>query len=154
MHFCCLFLHHEGVLGIGFPVIYLYRAFCNECKSCLYLQSWITVMPYCGLPAHTIKKLQHVLNAEARLVTFTRRYDHITPVLFNLHWLPVNQHIIFKILCITYKALNNLAPLYICDLLTSYTPSRQLCSSSKTLFYMGATVLKYKLVMNCYDSVL
>ena len=102
-------------------------------------------MPYCGLPAHTIKKLQHVQNAEARLVTFTRRYDHITPVLFNLHLLPVNQHIIFKILCITYKALNNLASLYIGDLLTSYTPSRQLRSSSKTLFYMGATVLDSRL---------
>ena len=97
---------------------------------------------YYGLPAYTIKKLQHVQNAAARLVTLTTKHDHITPVLFNLHWLPVNQRIIFKILLITYKVLNNLAPSYICDLLTSYTPSRQLRSSSKHLLVSPSYNLK------------
>lgn len=94
------------------------------------------------LPAYTIKKLQHVQNAAALLVTLTKKHDHITPVLFNLHWLLVNQRIIFKILLITYKALNNLAPSYICDLLTSYTPSRQLRSSSKHLLVSPSYNLK------------
>ena len=80
-----------------------------------------------------IKKLQHVQNAAARLITLSRKHEHITPILLNLHWLPVNYRIIFKILLITYKALNDLAPTYVRDLLTPYTPPRQLRSSSKDL---------------------
>ena len=73
---------------------------------------------------------------------YNQTKSNITPVLFNLHWLPVNQRIIFKILLITYKALNNLAPSYICDLLTSYTPSRQLRSSFKHLLVSPSYNLK------------
>ena len=71
--------------------------------------------------------------AAARLITLSRKHEHITPILLNLHWLPVNYRIIFKILLITYKALNDLAPTYVRDLLTPYTPPRQLRSSSKDL---------------------
>ena len=94
----------------------------DNCNSLLY-----------GLPNCLLKKLQHVQNAAARLITLSRKHEHITPILFNLHWLPVNYRIIFKILLITYKALNDLAPSYVRDLLTPYTPSRQLRSSSKDL---------------------
>lgn len=94
----------------------------DNCNSLLY-----------GLPNCLLKKLQHVQNAAARLITLSRKHEHITPILFNLHWLPVNYRIIFKILLITYKALNDLAPSYVRDLLTPYTPSRQLRSSSKEL---------------------
>ena len=94
----------------------------DHCNSLLY-----------GLPNCLIKKLQHVQNAAARLITLSRKHEHITPILLNLHWLPVNYRIIFKILLITYKALNDLAPTYVRDLLTPYTPPRQLRSSSKDL---------------------
>ena len=93
----------------------------DHCNSLLY-----------GLPNCLIKKLQHVQNAAARLITLSRKHEHITPILLNLHWLPVNYRIIFKILLITYKALNDLAPTYVRDLLTPYTPPRQLRSSSTT----------------------
>ena len=46
------------------------------------------------------------------------KFDHITPTLMKLHWLPVKHHVLFKILLIVYKALHGLAPKYICDLLT------------------------------------
>ncbi|KAF7662572.1 hypothetical protein LDENG_00232880, partial [Lucifuga dentata] len=42
-----------------------------------------------GLPNYAIRSLQLVQNAAARLLTKTRKYDHITPVLASLHWLPV-----------------------------------------------------------------
>ena len=62
-------------------------------------------------------KLQYVQNSAARLITRLFKYDHITPTLFNLHWLPVYLRIQFKINLITYKALNKMAPIYITDML-------------------------------------
>ena len=52
-----------------------------------------------GLPNTELIKLQRVQNAAARLVTSTRKYDHITPILRELHWLPVKFRIHFKLLC-------------------------------------------------------
>ena len=66
-----------------------------------------------GLPQCLIDKLQRVHSAAGRVVFRTRKYDRITPVLMDLHWLPVKRRISFKILLLTYKALNALAPQYI-----------------------------------------
>ncbi len=54
--------------------------------------------------------LQIVQNAVARVLTRLRRYDQITLILQSLHWLPIKFHISYKILLLTYKALNGLAP--------------------------------------------
>ncbi len=59
-----------------------------------------------GCSARLINKLQVVQNAAARVLTRTRKYDHISPVLSTLHWLPIKHCIDLKILLITYKALN------------------------------------------------
>ena len=77
----------------------------DYCNSILY-----------GTTNKVLNKLQYVQNSAARLLTSTRSSDHITPVLHDLHWLPVTQRIHFKILLTTYKALNNLAPPYLSDL--------------------------------------
>ena len=69
----------------------------------------------------------------AHLVTLTRRQEHITPILRSLHWLPVHYRIVFKILLLTYKALNGLAPDYIRDLLRYSDSRRTLRSSSNRL---------------------
>ena len=69
------------------------------------------------LPQYLLDKVQRVQNAVACLVSCTRKYDRITPVLKELHWLLVKQRIIFKILLFTYKALKALAPQYISDFL-------------------------------------
>ena len=57
---------------------------------------------YHGLPDFLIKKLQYVQNSAARLLTGSCKYDHVTPILRELHWLPVQHRIIFKILTLTY----------------------------------------------------
>jgi hypothetical protein len=86
-----------------------------------------------GTPKCQLIKLQRIQNAAARLVTKTKLREHITPVLINLHWLPIKQRIDYKILLFTYKALNGLAPQYICDMLTLLQNSRCLRSSNKLL---------------------
>ena len=72
----------------------------------------------------SIRQLQLIQNAAARVLTRTEKVDHITPVLRSLHWLPVSQRIEFKILLSVYKVLNGFGPKYISDLLPSYRPSR------------------------------
>ncbi len=76
-----------------------------------------------GCSARLINKLQQVQNAAARVLTRTRQYDHISQVLSTLHWLPIKHCIDSKILLITYKALNGLAPQYLSELLSLYSPS-------------------------------
>ncbi len=81
---------------------------------------------FAGLPAHSISQLQYIQNSAARILTHTKQSAHITPVLFNLHWLPVSSRIIYKILLLTFKSLNGLAPCYLSVLLSPYIPSRSL----------------------------
>ena len=81
-------------------------------------------------------------NAAALLVSRTHEYDRITPVLKELHWLPVKQCIIFKILLLNYEALNALASQYISDLLVQYKPPKALRSSDKKLLQFSNFELK------------
>ena len=66
----------------------------------------------------------------------------ITPLLKELHGLPVEQRIIFKILMVTFKALNNLCPSYIRDFLETYKPTRILRSLSRNLLVIPRSKLK------------
>ena len=56
-------------------------------------------------------------NAAAKVITGNKKYDHVTPILYDPHWLPIEQRIVFKLLLTCYKALNDVGPLYIKDLL-------------------------------------
>ena len=80
-----------------------------------------------------LQKLQRVLNCAARLVCQSRKFDRTTPIMIELHWLPIEKRVHFKIVLITFKALNQLAPMYISNILSRYCPSRVLRSSKKLL---------------------
>ena len=95
-----------------------------------------------GLNQNQIQKLQYVQNSAARLLTGTRKQEHITPILKKLHWLPVTARIRFKILLMTFKCLNLLAPRYLTDLLTAYKPPRSLRLSTKQLLVQPRYNLK------------
>lgn len=92
----------------------------DSCNSLLY-----------GLPLKEINKIQRIQNMAARLISLTRKRDHITPILRDqLHWLPVEQRIKFKILLLTYKAFHGIAPSYLTELIVPYVPPRSLRAGS------------------------
>ena len=105
-----------------------------------------------GCSNKSIKTLQLIQNAAARVLTGTRKRDHISPILASLHWLPVKYRIEFKILLLTYKALNGQAPSYLKELIVSYHPNRALRSQNAGLLEvprvsksrMGARAFRYQ----------
>jgi hypothetical protein len=87
-----------------------------------------------GLPITALNKLQFVMNAAARLVCARRKFDHVTPILRDLHWLRIQQRTQFKVAVLTFRCLHGLAPPYLAEGLqrVSDLPSRRrLRSSSK-----------------------
>ncbi|CAJ0923594.1 unnamed protein product [Ranitomeya imitator] len=89
----------------------------------------------CGLPSNTLAPLQSILNSAARLIHLSPRYSPASPLCQSLHWLPITQRLQYKSLTMTYKAIHNLSPPYICDLVSRYFPARNLRSSQDLLLY-------------------
>ena len=77
-----------------------------------------------GLPACARNKLQLVQNAAAKIVKGLKKYDHVSPALRDLHWLPVKRRIEFKVLLLCYKALNDGGPAYLKDMLHISEPQK------------------------------
>ena len=86
-----------------------------------------------GLPKRLISKLQIVQNSAARVLLRIKKSDHITPSLHHLHWLPIQQRIDYKILLLTWKAIHEQAPGYLCALVIPYNPVRSLRSQHANL---------------------
>jgi len=91
-----------------------------------------------GLPWCTTEPLQRVLNAAARLVLNLRLHDHIAPALQQLHWLPIEYRITYK-LCLTMHLVHtNRAPQYLSDCVQTVSRSngRPGLRSSDTAAYV------------------
>lgn len=78
-----------------------------------------------------LAKLQRLQNSLARVVTNTRKHEHITPVLAKLHWLPIAARIDYKIALLTYKTLVTKQPSYLYELLHVHQPTRSLRSAKQ-----------------------
>ena len=118
--------------------ISFYRKFLTTSATKTLVHAYITSrLVYCngllyGLPKGLNNRLQSVLNAAARLVTMSGKYDSITPVLKELHWLPIQYRIDYKIILQVFKALNGLSPKYLSQKLT-FKENRGLRSDNKNM---------------------
>ena len=95
-----------------------------------------------GLPINLLDRLQSVLNASARLICSARKYDHVTPLLCDLHWLRVPERINFKLSVLVFRCLHGLAPSYLADSLhraEDYDSGHGLRSASTNELIMPAT---------------
>ena len=133
--------HINHVCKIGFYQLFRLKQIRNyfDIKTIESLvHSFITShIDYCnslfaGLPEVTIKKLQRLQNAAARLIVQKSRRDSITAILKDLHWLPVRFRVKFKICLTVYKCLNGSGPHYLHELL-QYTHKRSLRSATNKL---------------------
>ena len=85
------------------------------------------------LPDRLLNKLQRIQNTAARIVSLTKKTDHITPVLTSLHWLPVRARIDFKVCLIVFRVLHGQAPAYLMDIFKLKETPRLLRSSNDHL---------------------
>jgi len=99
----------------------------------------ISRLDYCNSILYGLLKLEHdkiqrIQNIAARLITGTKRKEHITPTLEDLHWLPVKSRIFFKNLLLTFRAINGHSPTYLlASLFNACKPARSLRSSGQSL---------------------
>ena len=84
----------------------------------------------CGLPKSEINKLQRIQNMAAKIILQKRKSDSASKCLAELHWLPVQKRIDFKVLTMVYKCLNGNAPEYLKRKLSLHTGGRNLRSDS------------------------
>lgn len=84
------------------------------------------------VPSKLFHRLQIIPNSATQIITCSKSLGHINPVLIKLEWLPVQYHWLKKLL-LTYKALHNQAPTYLCDLLHTSSPSNTLHPTSSGL---------------------
>ena len=83
-----------------------------------------------GCPDSILSPLQKVQNSAARLIFRVNHRQPSTPLLVKLHWLPVSERVKYKTACICYNIVIGSAPCYLSDLVSLYTPSRSLRSST------------------------
>ena len=85
-----------------------------------------------GYPLYILRRLQKVQNSVSKLIFKSRRRDQVQPLLQALHWLLVQARVDHKLSTICHFFSSDSSPAYLSDLLTVYTPSRQLRSSADT----------------------
>ena len=97
----------------------------------------ISRLDYCnslllGSAKYQLDKYQRIQNMACSVVVNLKKYDHITPIMKELHWLRIHNHIIFKIALLVYKCRCGNVPKYLMDLFKPNKPTRQLRSSYNT----------------------
>ena len=84
-----------------------------------------------GMTQTQVQRLQRVQNTAARIVLRKKKFDHATPMLKTLHWLPVESRLDYKVLSLAFECFNQTAPEYLSELVPLHQPQRSLRSASQ-----------------------
>ena len=95
-----------------------------------------------GITADQLNRLQRIQNCAARLIMKKRKYDHITPVIYELHWLPSEFRIQYKLAVLAFRHFEGTLPTYLSAILCTYEPARSLWSSTERLLKSPRVNLK------------
>ena len=98
---------------------------------------------FAGLPQDKLQKLQLIQNRAARLILKEPKRAHVTPMLRQLHWLPVNARIEYKLATMCFQCMHCNYPSYLKDLISWYQPCRDLRSRDSNLLCTPTTHLSY-----------
>ena len=94
----------------------------DYCNSLLY-----------GTSGKNLVKLRRLQNVAAKIIVGGSKYEHVTPILRQLHWLPVESRIHFMIMVLVHRAVDNTRPVYLQELVNMHRPGRSLRSQSDRL---------------------
>jgi len=100
----------------------------------MYVCTYVCISVLAGISGSLQNRLQLVLNAAARLVCLARKSEHITPLLRELHWFRVPEHIQFGLCVLAYRCVHGTAPAYLSDSLQLNADVRAPCTSSSALY--------------------
>ena len=140
--------HISRMLQAGFSALRQIRSI-KKCLSYDSLKTFavaliVSRIDYCntlfaGLPEKQLCRVQSFINTTARLITGTRKFDHITPVLKMLHWVKVRDRVVYKILLLIFKCSLGYGPKYISERLipiSEIPERRKLRFSDSTNLYI------------------
>ena len=122
------YLSHQATESLIHAFIFSHIDYCNGLLN--------------GVSKHLMNKLQRIQNMAARLVYKLPKFSHVTPLLINLHWLPVEYRIRYKILLFTFKAIHQSAPQYINDMFSKKSTRyrSQLSSVTRNIEFVNGNV--------------
>lgn len=98
----------------------------DNCNSLLY-----------GISELELSRLQKLQNSCARIIYGRRKFEHVTDIFNELHWLPVKRRIIFKALMFVFKVFLNVAPIYLSNCLEISDVENRILHVPKTLTSYG-----------------
>ena len=92
-----------------------------------------------GTSLSQLKSLQLLQNKAARLVYCKSKFDHVSHLISDLHWLRIDKRIMYKTVTLTYKCMNNLSPVYLADLLLPHTSKYNTRSTTSKILSVPRT---------------
>ena len=139
-------------------IAYLRPLLSEEATKTLVMSFVISKLDYCnslyfGISEQKLDKLQKIQNHAARLVKKVPKRESVTPLLKEMHWLPIRARIQYKIAVLTYQCIfDPLFPEYLKEFVTIYSPVRTLLKSrlsdqEPTLKIMASVLSTLQLLM-------